>query len=365
MPPLPVLNRPQIHTSVTEISHAIDRTIKEELFPVAYTTEEEQYFKTNPKPAYIDELIKDAKEFIDLQYSLKRNKIVLITSGGTTVPLENNTVRFIDNFSAGTRGASSAEQFLANGYSVIFLHREFSLTPYNRSFSHSINTLFLDYIDSEGKIKPEFAENVLKNKKLYDKYMEKEEKLLLLPFTTVNQYLWSLKSIAKLLNNSGCLFYLAAAVSDFFVPYSRLPQHKIQSGDNGKMGANNDTEGTTRTTPDDKLIVNLDPVPKFLRRLVESWATQAMIVSFKLETDESMLLYKCTQALDRYNHQLVIGNLLQTRNKQVIFVSPENRKGDWVRLDEKHHSIEEMIIPEVIARHDKWVAHSKTKLATK
>ena len=91
MPPLPVLNRPQIHTSVTEISHAIDRTIKEELFPVAYTTEEEQYFKTNPKPAYIDELIKDAKEFIDLQYSLKRNKIVLITSGGTTVPLENNT----------------------------------------------------------------------------------------------------------------------------------------------------------------------------------------------------------------------------------------------------------------------------------
>ena len=131
------------------------------------------------------------------------------------------------------------------------------------------------------------------------------------------------------------------------------------------MGANNDTEGTTRTTPDGKLIVNLDPVPKFLRRLVESWATQAMIVSFKLETDESMLLYKCTHALDRYTHQLVIGNLLQPRNKQVIFVSPENRKGDWVRLDEKHHSIEEMIIPEVIARHDKWVAHSKTKLATK
>lgn len=33
--------------------------------------------------------------------------------GGTTVPLEKNTVRFIDNFSSGARGAASAEHFLA------------------------------------------------------------------------------------------------------------------------------------------------------------------------------------------------------------------------------------------------------------
>jgi len=30
-------------------------------------------------------------------------------SGGTTVPLESRTVRYIDNFSVGTRGATSAE----------------------------------------------------------------------------------------------------------------------------------------------------------------------------------------------------------------------------------------------------------------
>lgn len=35
--------------------------------------------------------------------------IALVTSGGTTVPLEKNTVRFIDNFSHGERGALSAE----------------------------------------------------------------------------------------------------------------------------------------------------------------------------------------------------------------------------------------------------------------
>lgn len=38
--------------------------------------------------------------------------LVCVTSGGTTVPLERKCVRFIDNFSAGTRGAMSTEEFL-------------------------------------------------------------------------------------------------------------------------------------------------------------------------------------------------------------------------------------------------------------
>ncbi|AQZ10357.1 CAB2 (YIL083C) [Zygosaccharomyces parabailii] len=345
-------SKSRIHTSVTDISHAIDRSIDQGVFPIAQNTDEERYFLTNPKPEYLDDLVSEAKEFVELQHSLNRERIVLVTSGGTTVPLENNTVRFIDNFSAGTRGASSAEQFLAHGYSVIFLHREFSLTPFNRLFTHKINVQFLDYIDCNGNIKPEYRDSVLRNKRLYEKYSVDEKKLLLLPFTTVNQYLWSLKSLAKLINFSGGLFFLAAAVSDFFVPYSRLPEHKIQSRD-----SNNKSDGNSysSTTADGKLVVNLDPVPKFLRRLVESWAKQAMIVSFKLETDESILIQKSTQALDRYNHQLVIGNMLQNRNKQVVFVDQKNRKGDWIRLDDRHNSIEEMIIPQVIQHHDCWI----------
>ena len=35
--------------------------------------------------------------------------VVLVSSGGTSVPLEKNTVRSIENFSTGTRGARSAE----------------------------------------------------------------------------------------------------------------------------------------------------------------------------------------------------------------------------------------------------------------
>lgn len=342
-----------IHTSTTEVSRAIDRSISETLIPPAQITDEERYFLTNPRPAYLDDLVKQAQDFIELQYSLGRKRIVLVTSGGTTVPLENNTVRFIDNFSAGTRGASSAERFLSHGYSVIFLHREFSLTPFNRSFTHNTDTFFLDYFDENGQLEPKYRDKILENKKLYNCYLRKEQKLLLLPFTTVNQYLWSLKAIAKLLNHRSALFYLAAAVSDFFVPYSRLPQHKIQSQEcNQELS---DEVHPSSTTIDGKLIVNLDPVPKFLRRLVESWATQAMITSFKLETDENILIHKATQALDRYNHQLVIGNLLQTRNKEVVFVSEENRKGDWIRLSSGSGVIEDLIIPEVIKRHDKWI----------
>lgn len=35
--------------------------------------------------------------------------VAVVTCGGTTVPLEHNTVRFLDNFSTGSRGAASAE----------------------------------------------------------------------------------------------------------------------------------------------------------------------------------------------------------------------------------------------------------------
>lgn len=40
-------------------------------------------------------------------------RVAVVTSGGTTAPLERRCVRFLDNFSQGTRGALSAEQFLA------------------------------------------------------------------------------------------------------------------------------------------------------------------------------------------------------------------------------------------------------------
>src|SRR5271154_1677492 len=220
-----------------------------------------QWFDANPTPKSLRTHAALAREFIDfhLEASSER-RIVLVTSGGTTVPLENQTVRFIDNFSAGTRGATSAEYFLQEDYAVIFFHRQFSLLPYSRHYSHSTNCFldFMDDADGEVIVRPEYQE---KMRRVLHQYQlaKKNRMLLLLPFTTVTEYLFELRSLATLMRPLGsrALFYLAAAVSDFFIPRERLEEHKIQSS--------SENPGTEK-----QLVINLDPVPKFLSKLVSS-----------------------------------------------------------------------------------------------
>ena len=297
---------------------------------------EKDYFDENPPPATLDSHAKLAKAFISRHLQSNR-AVVLVTSGGTTVPLENQTVRFIDNFSAGTRGATSAEYFLEAGYAVIFLHRQFSLLPYSRHYSHSTNC-FLDYmiegLDSKVLVNPEYQEKMLGVLRKYNA-ARRYDTLLLLSFTTVTEYLWELRTISMLMRPLGpkALLYLAAAVSDFFVPRDRLSEHKIQSSDNNRAGgaAEPESSGNPDTSQGKQLVINLDPVPKFLKSLVDGWAPEGMIVSFKLETDPSLLVSKAQQALGRYSHHLVIGNLLSTRKFEVVFVAPEQEEW-WIRV---------------------------------
>lgn len=67
-------------------------------------------------------------------------RVVLVTSGGTKVPLEARPVRFLDNFSSGRRGAISAEAFLAAGYGVLFLYRARSAFPFAHRFCGSVSS---------------------------------------------------------------------------------------------------------------------------------------------------------------------------------------------------------------------------------
>ena len=304
--------------------------------PSSLPPSDQNYFDENTPPRTLDSHTKLAKEFISHQLRSDR-AVVLVTSGGTTVPLENQTVRFIDNFSAGTRGATSAEYFLEAGYAVIFLHRQFSLLPYSRHYSHSTNC-FLDFMTegqkSEVVVNPEYQEKMLGVLRKYNA-ARRNNTLLLLPFTTVTEYLWELRMISMLMRPLGpkALLYLAAAVSDFFLPRDRLSEHKIQSsetnsaGDTGEPGSS----GNTDNPRGKQLMINLDPVPKFLKSLVDGWAPEGMIVSFKLETDPSLLVSKAQQALERYSHHLVIGNLLSTRKFEVVFVAP-GKEERWIRV---------------------------------
>lgn len=295
-----------------------------------------EYFTSNPKPKALQKHSVLAREFI-LHHHEENRRVVLVTSGGTTVPLENQMVRFVDNFSAGTRGATSAEYFLDAGYAVMFLHRQHSLLPYSRHYSHSTNC-FLDFVHqgSEGSVvvNSEYQEQMGKVWKKYD-HARKSNKLLLIPFVTVNDYLWELREIAFLMKplGSSALFYLAAAVSDFFIPSDRMVEHKIQSTEdfNQQNGAPADEEDMPAARIEGKrLVIGLEPVPKFLKTLVDAWHPEGMIVSFKLETDPALLVKKAEYALKKYLHHLVIGNLLSTRKWEVVFVSGVGEK--WIRV---------------------------------
>ncbi|EFQ26709.1 DNA/pantothenate metabolism flavoprotein [Colletotrichum graminicola] len=332
--------------------------------------QEDAYFSSQPPPKNLESHVAAARSFID-HHAASSRRIVLLTSGGTTVPLEKQTVRFIDNFSAGTRGATSAEYFLEAGYAVIFLHRQFSLQPYSRHYSHATDC-FLDFLaegdDGTVVANPGHQERM---RAVLRKYTaaKRNNMLLMLPFTTITDYLFELRAIAGLLRPLGpsALLYLAAAVSDFFLPQDRMAEHKIQSTnatesfgsggaaapvkDNSNSNGNGNGNGNGNrngASPEDeetfdnfdsspkvprskRLIVDLDPVPKFLQNLVDGWAPQGMVVSFKLETDPSILVHKAKYSLERYQHHLVIGNLLSTRKWEVVFVAP-GQADRWVRV---------------------------------
>lgn len=134
-------------------------------------------------------------------------------------------MRFLDNFSAGTRGATSAEYFLAAGYAVIFFHRLHSLRPFSRHYSHSLNP-FLDLLTIENDqigVKAQDAANLLPILRAHHQ-AQASGSILSLDFQTVNEYLWLLRAITGEMAPLGRrgMFYLAAAVSDFFLPDERV-----------------------------------------------------------------------------------------------------------------------------------------------
>ncbi|XP_043977298.1 phosphopantothenate--cysteine ligase isoform X1 [Gambusia affinis] len=295
-------------------------------------------------PSHVEEVKENMAAFAARHVEVGR-RVVLITSGGTKVPLESRTVRFLDNFSSGRRGASSAEYFIDSGYAVIFLHRHRSLYPYTRLFS-TVNMLdALQLRAGNGEVAAEVVvdQQVLPNiARVLKRYNEVKDGGLLLPieFNTLSEYLHLLKAAAQALSSIGskAMFYLAAAVSDFYIPASEMPEHKIQSS-NGPLQ------------------LSMKMVPKILSPLVKDWAPQAFVTSFKLETDPTILLDRARRALDTYRHQAVVANVLDSRRGYVVVVTPESRdelvvtEGDV----EKGVEIEERIVSNLTTAHNKFI----------
>uniref|UniRef100_A0A914EGY7 DNA/pantothenate metabolism flavoprotein C-terminal domain-containing protein n=1 Tax=Acrobeloides nanus TaxID=290746 RepID=A0A914EGY7_9BILA len=291
------------------------------------------------------EILHDPQIVTKVNEFINRNKdslIAIVTSGGTRVPLEKNAVRFIDNFSMGNRGAISTEWFLENGYAVVFFHREESLKPYSRKFMHIFEHLQVN--EEDGKVVATGFDGLAESITKYNTY---KNRLLYIPFTDLDQYMHMLDVICKQACPLGprLLIYLAAAVSDFYIKREELPTHKIQS-----------TNGD--------LQLKLSLVPKMLERLVSNVVPNAFVISFKLETDESILIDKSRSALEKYGHQVVIGNILSTRKRKVVFVYPSGQVDPIEMSDDqiaKHMEIEELIVDKLKVLHEKFISIRNSK----
>ena len=149
-------------------------------------------------------------------------------------------------------------------------------------------------------------------------------RLLTITFKSVEEYLCKLQLCSQSLNDcqSMAILYLAAAVSDFYIPHKFKSKHKIQSKDytNEEKDGNNDG-GDSSTTNDGTFTLKLYPVPKIMGLLKTKWCPNAYICSFKLETDKSILRMKSERAIIKYGCDCVVGNLLQTRYNEVWILS--------------------------------------------
>eukprot|EP01061_Rhynchopus_euleeides_P008188 TRINITY_DN17220_c0_g1_i3.p1 TRINITY_DN17220_c0_g1~~TRINITY_DN17220_c0_g1_i3.p1 ORF type:complete len:314 (+),score=119.71 TRINITY_DN17220_c0_g1_i3:231-1172(+) len=255
-------------------------------------------------------------------------RVVVVTSGGTQVPLERNEVRCMSNFSTGNRGASSAEYFLKQGYTVIFVTKKGSLQPFARRLDAiDPDFLFEQLSPSEGgvSVSSEHKEVILQCLRDRDTL---SHRLFTVPFRNLVEYLYLLKVIGLALKPIGprTMFYLGAAVSDYYVPWGAMAEHKIQS----RAG-------------DDTLTLTFSKTPKLLGHILH-WCTGCVMVSFKLETDVTILEEKALQSLRLYHGALCIANLLQTYKRECWIHYGETGPAPVHLTAAPGHDVEESII---------------------
>ncbi|GMF55048.1 unnamed protein product [Phytophthora fragariaefolia] len=306
----------------------------------------ELYFEATEPPTWAHKRREQVEAFLD-HHRVVGKCVAVVTSGGTTVPLERNTVRFLDNFSTGSRGAASVEYLLGLGYAVIYVHRPGSISPFarhvQRATSSALDVDFLEHLDvrSDREIRL-LVEDPTAKKKATDavtkqRAVRANNTLLSLPFTSVDDYFFVLRMVATCVApwKERALFLLAAAVSDFYIPQQDLAVHKIQS----------------RAGP---LELTLQQVPKMLGVLRHSWAPQSFVVSFKLETDWDILRKKARQAISKYAMHLVVANELHSRFDEVLLITDKDERA--ITRPKEEADIEAALMEAVARMHYRYIA---------
>lgn len=75
------------------------------------------------------------------------------------------------------------------------------------------------------------------------------------------------------------------------------------------------------------------------------------------------MIPKSKTALERYGHRVVIGNDLNHRKREVVFVMPSGE--EWVKLpsedEQEGREIEEKIVAKLTQLHDSWIKEGSNR----
>lgn len=162
--------------------------------------------------------------------------------------------------------------------------------------------------------------------------------LLSIDFHTLFDYLHFMRSICTIMStmNEKCIVFLPAAVSDFFIPWKEMFEHKIQSRDVNS------------------LTLTFENTPKMLKPLVLNWCPRGFVVSFKLETEAQMLREKSLASISSYHVHMVVGNMLQSHLKDVVLFLPDGSEIHHTNSPDNDNIVETLendIVDSIIEHH--------------
>lgn len=102
----------------------------------------------------------------------------------------------------------------------------------------------------------------------------------------------------------------------------------------------------------DLLNITLYPVKKQIYLIKDEWSPKSFVISFKLETDENILIHKSIKSIEQAKSDFVIANLLQTRYDRVLIIN----KLEKYEISKGNCSyIEENIVNKITQLHDDYI----------
>lgn len=229
---------------------------------------------------------------------------ILVTSGGTTVPIDS--VRSITNMSKGTFGARialAALEYYKNNFVTLFR-------------AENSKGLLSDNINLSKETLESVLQKVARIEKIKDLYGNRYEEET---FKTFEEYYSGLDTNVTLSRPN--ITFLAAAVSDYTPTQT---EGKIQSSE--------------------KVSIDLNPNPKIIK-LVKKWVPETILVGFKLlvNASDEELVAAANKSIKDNGCDMVVANdisSIRAGNHRILIVRPGRR----TEIFEAKENLEELYL---------------------